>query len=151
LFLRQVEQTILLNPNAPYIIGVAGWHMMLYGEWERGLSLLKKGMKLNPYYPSWFHLASYMHAYVRGAYEEAFSEAVKFNFPGLYLDAVMRASALGQMGKTDAAGAALNELLHMVPDFALRSRELIGNYVKIGTLIEAIIEGLRKAGLSDSE
>ena len=84
-FLQHVEETIALNPNSPYIVGVAGWHMALYGEWDRGLTLLKKGMKLNPYHPSWFHLAPFMDYYRRGEYENALAEALKFNFPELYL------------------------------------------------------------------
>jgi len=43
LFLKHAEETISLNPNSPYIVGVAGWHMALYGEWDRGLTLLKRG------------------------------------------------------------------------------------------------------------
>ena len=149
MFLRHVDLTIALNPNSPYIVGVAGWHLMLYGEWERGLALLRKGMKLNPYYPSWFHMATYMNAYRRGAYEKAFDEAIKFNFPGLFLDPMLRAAALGQMGKEGKARSALGELLEMVPDFPTRGRQLINRYVKVDGLTDAILEGLRKAGLDD--
>ena len=56
LFLQQAEETIALNPNSPYAAGYTGWHMMLYGEWDRGLALLKKGIKLNPYHPGCFTL-----------------------------------------------------------------------------------------------
>ena len=41
-FLQHVEETIALNPNSPYIVGVAGWHLALYGEWDRGLDLVEK-------------------------------------------------------------------------------------------------------------
>ncbi len=105
-FLQHVEETIALNPNSPYIVGVAGWHMALYGEWDRGLTLLKKGMKLNPYHPSWFHLAPYMDYYRRGEYENALAEALKFNFPELFLDPMMRAAALGRLGRQNEAKAA---------------------------------------------
>ena len=67
-----LKQTLALNPNAPYIVGVAGWHLMLFGQWERGLTLMEKGMKLNPYHPNWFHLAPFMYYYHRGEYENAF-------------------------------------------------------------------------------
>lgn len=149
LFFKHVEMTIALNPNSPYIVGVAGWHMMLYGEWDRGLSLLKKGMSLNPSYPSWFHLATYMNAYRTGDYDKAFVEAIKFNFPTLYLDPVMRAAALGQMGDLERARAALNELIKLEPDFATRGRQLISRYVKVDNLIDRVLEGLEKAGLGD--
>jgi adenylate cyclase len=149
LFLKHVEQTIALNPSSPYIVGVAGWHMALYGEWDRGLALLKKGMKLNPYHPSWFHLAPYMDYYRRGQYEDAFTEAMKFNYPELYLDPTMRAAALAQMGRQDEAKAAVDQLLNLEPDFAARGRWLISRYVKVDGLVDKIVEGLHKAGFTE--
>lgn len=146
LFFKHVELTIALNPNSPYVIGVAGWHMALYGEWERGLALLRKGMDLNPLYPSWFHLATYMNEYHLGSFENAFNEAIKFNFPTLYLDPMMRAAALGQMGKVKEADDALNELLKLAPDFITQGPKLVGRYVKVDALVDAIMEGLSKAG-----
>ena len=150
-FLKHVEETIALNPNSPYVVGVAGWHMALYGEWDRGLTLLKKGMKLNPYHPSWFHLAPYMDYYRRGEHENAFAEALKFNFPELYLDPMMRAAALGRLGRQNEAKAAVGQLLKLEPDFATRGRWLIRRYVKVDDLVDTIIEGLRQAGLADVE
>ena len=125
--------------------------MTLYGEWERGLTLLKKGMKLNPYHPSWFHLAPFMDYYRRGEYENAFAEALKFNFPELFWDPVMRAATLVQLERQNEAKAAVSQLLKLEPDFATRGRSLIGRYVKVDDLVDSIIEGLRKAGLADIE
>ncbi len=129
-FLQHVEETIALNPNSPYIVGVAGWHMALYGKWDRGLTLLKKGMKLNPYHPSWFHLAPYMDYYLRGEYENALAEALKFNFPELYWDPLMRAAALSRLGRQNEAKAAVGQLLELEPDFATRGRWMISRLCK---------------------
>lgn len=146
-FLDQVEKTLDLNPNSPYIIGVAGWHLMLFGEWDRGLSLLKKGIRLNPYHPSWFHLATFMDYYRQNDYENAMAEALKFNYPSLYLDPLMRAAALGQLGRTKEAKNAVGELLKLEPDFESRGRELLGHYIKVGSLINKILKGLKKVEL----
>ena len=148
-FLQHVEQTIALNPNAPYVVGVAGWHMMLYGEWERGLALLKKGMKLNPYHPTWFHLAPYLDCFRRGEYENALAETQKFNFPQVYLDPMMRAAALVELGRKDEAKTTVDQLLKLEPDFATKGRQLIGRYVKVDDLVDRLIDALRKAGLDD--
>ena len=148
LFLDHVEQTIDLNPNSPYIVGVAGWHMALYGLWDRGLDLLRKGMKLNPYHPSWFHLAPYMYHYHRKEYEHAFTEALKFNYPELFWDPLMRAAALSQMERASEARTALGELLKLVPDFADSGPRMIGRYVKVDDLVDTIVAGLQKAGLA---
>ena len=147
LFLKSVTETVALNPNAPYIIGVAGWHLCLYGEWQRGRDLLAKGMVLNPYHPTWFHLALFMDYYHQDDYENAFAEALKFNYPDLFFDPLMRAAALGRMGKVHEAQNAAEELLELVPDFSSKARELIGKYVKVPELIDKIIEGLIPAGL----
>ena len=151
LFLKYVEQTIALNPNSPYFVGVAGWHLMFYGQWDRGLTLMEKGMKLNPYHPSWFHMAPYMNYYRQGEYENALAEALKFNTPELFWDPLMRAAALGRMGRASEARTAIEELLKLVPDFADSGPRLIGRYVKVDDLIDAIIEGLQKAGLGGLE
>jgi adenylate cyclase len=148
-FLKHAAETIALNPNSPYVVGVTGWHMMLYGEWDSGLSLLKKGMKLNPYHPSWFHLAPFMDYYRRGEYENAYAEALKFNFPEVFWDPVLRAATLGRLGRQNEAKAAVGQLLKLEPDFATRGRLLISRFVKVDDLVETIIEGLRKAGLVD--
>jgi adenylate cyclase len=150
-FLQHAEETIALNPNSPYIVGVAGWHMMLYGEWDRGRTLLNKGMKLNPYHPTWFHLAPYMDYYLRGEYEKALAEALKFNFPELYLDPVMRAAVLSRLGRQREAKTAVDQLLKLAPDFATQGRSMIRRYVRVDKLVDKIIEGLRRAGLADLE
>ena len=149
LFLQHALETVDLNPNSPYIIGVAGWHMMLYGKWDSGYALLKKGMALNPYHPSWFHLAPFMGYYYRGDYENAYASALKFNFPNLYLDPMMRSAALAKMGKKEDAGKALEELLKLEPEFAAKGRALMGRYIKVDALVDSLIEGLQKAGLTD--
>jgi adenylate cyclase len=150
-FLQHAAETIALNPNSPYIVGVAGWHMMLYGEWDQGLTLLKKGMRLNPYHPNWFHLAPFIDYYRRGEYEKALSEALKFNYPEIFWDPVLRAVALSRLGRQKEARTALGQLLKLEPEFATRGRMLIGRYVKIEEIIDTIIEGLRKAGLAEIE
>ena len=63
----------------------------------------------------------------------------------------MRAAALGQLGRQDEANNAASQLLEMVPDFAPRSRAMISRYVKVDSLVDKVIEGLRKAGLADIE
>jgi adenylate cyclase len=149
--LKTIERTIALNPNAPYIVGVAGWHMALYGEWDRGLELMKRGMELNPYHPSWFYLVPFMDYYRRGEFEDALSEALNFNYPGLFWDPLLRAAALGRLGRRDEADTAIGQLLELIPDFAARGRLIISSYVKVDHLVDKLVEGLREAGLAELE
>jgi len=149
LLLETIDKTLALNPNSPYIVGVAGWHMSLYGEWERGLQLLARGMELNPYHPTWFHLVPFMNRFRLGEYELAYAEALKFNYPELFWDPLMRAATLARLGRRDAAKEAVGQLLGLIPDFATSGRTSIESYVKVGELVDELVDGLREAGLAD--
>jgi adenylate cyclase len=149
LFLRHAEEAILLNPKAPYIVGVAGWHMMLLGEWERGRALLHIGMRLNPLHPTWFYLAPFAYHYHRGAYEQAYLYAKKFNYPQLFWDQVMRGAALAMLKDYETAEKVVQELLELMPDFASHARQLIRGYIKVAEVEDQIIFGLQQAGLGD--
>ncbi len=147
LFLSEAETALDLNPNAPAIIGFLGWLLALFGEWERGLAILKKGIKLNPHYPGWFHLAPYFYLYLQERCEEAYQEALAFQMPQLFWDPLLRAAALGRLGREKEGAQALTELLHLRPDFPTAGSFLISCYAKFPYLIDGLLEGLRQAGL----
>ena len=149
LFLRHAGEALLLNPNAPYIVGVAGWHMMLLGEWEKGKALLHKGMRLNPLHPTWFYLAPFAYHYHQEEYEQAYLYAKKFNYPQLFWDQVMRASALAMLQDFEPAEKVVKELLTLMPDFVSKARQLIRGYIKVAKVEDKIIFGLQQAGFVD--
>lgn len=146
-FLREAEKALALNPNAPAIVGYLGWMMALYGEWERGLALLHKGMELNPLYPGWYHMAPYFHACHQGHYENAYHEARQILMPQFFWDPLLRAAALGQMARTQEAEAAVAELLQLAPDFPTDGPRLMSFLVKLEQPRRSVLDGLRKAGL----
>jgi adenylate cyclase len=148
LFLPEAEIALALNPNAPGPIGFLGWLLALFGEWERGLAILKKGMELNPHYPGWFHMAPYFHHFLQERYAEAYQEALAFQMPQVFWDPLLRAAVLGRLGREPEAAQAVGELLQLRPDFPTRGRFLISCYVKFDYLTGVIIDGLRQAGLT---
>ncbi|MFZ5451584.1 MAG: hypothetical protein ACOZF2_06905 [Thermodesulfobacteriota bacterium] len=148
LFLTEAETALALNPNAPTPIGFLGWLLALYGECEQGLAILGKGIQLNPHYPGWFHMAPYFNLYRQGRYAEAYQEAQQFQMPQFFWDPLMRAAALGQLGRGREATRTVAELLQLRPDFSTQGRFLISCYAKFPDLIEGLLDGLRLAGLS---
>lgn len=146
-FFIEAEKALAINPNAPAIAGYLGWMLALYGDWEHGLALLQKGMDLNPLYPGWYHLAPYCHCYLHGHYEAAYHHARQLRMPQLFWDPLSRAAALGQLTRLEEAHSALAELLQLKPDFAATASRRIGFLVKLEGLSQALLEGLRKAGL----
>lgn len=146
-FFREAEIAFALNPNNPASTSWVGWARALYGDWERGLALLAKGMQLNPHCPGWYHAAPYFDYYRRGRYPEALGAARQFNMPQLFWDPLMLAAVLGQMGREPEARAEVERLLALKPDFPSRGCYLISMYVKTPSLMDATLDGLRKAGL----
>lgn len=146
-FRLEVAKALALNPNSPLLTGYLGWLLALSGEWERGLAILKKGMALNPSYPGWFRLAPYFFFYRQGKYEEALKEAKQMQMPQLFWDPLLNAAVLSRLGRMREAAQAVAELLHLKPDFPTQGPYLIGCYVKFPDLAEALLEGLRLAGL----
>ena len=92
-----------------------------------------------------------MNYYRRSEFDKALAEALKFNYPELHLDPLMRAPALARLGRHTEAKAAIRQLLELVPDFTARGRGIIFSYVKVDDLVDKIVEGQREAGLADLE
>jgi adenylate cyclase len=147
-FLVELETALALNPNAPAIIGFLGWLLALYGEWEEGLAILKKGMALNPHFPGWFRMAPFFYSYLQGSCEEAYQEALAFQMPQLFWDPLLRAATLGRLGRGREGAQVLAELLHLRPDFPAAGRFLISCYAKFPYLIDSLLDGLRQSGLN---
>jgi adenylate cyclase len=147
LFLSEADIALSLNPNAPFYPSFLGWLLSLYGEWERGLAILAKGIELNPHYPGWFHVAPYFYLFLNEKFEEAYQEALAFQIPQLFWDPLLRAAVLGRLGRKEEGGQALTELLHLRPDFPTAGHFLISCFAKFPYLIDGLLEGLRLAGL----
>jgi len=80
-------------------------------------------------------------------YEEAYQEALAFQMPQLFWDPLLRAAALGRLGREKEGAQALAESLHLRPDFPAAGPFLINCYAKFPYLIDGLLDGLRLAGL----
>jgi hypothetical protein len=61
------------------------------------------------------------------------------------------ASACGHLGRRAQAAAAVRDLLALDPEFAAHARSYVGTWHFVSGLMDPILEGLRKAGLSIPE
>ena len=146
--LAEIERGLDLNPNYANYLAASALLLVALGQWERGLDLMRKAMRLNPHHPSWYHLVPYLDHYRRGEYDLAWDEARRYNTPAYFWDPLIRAATLGQMGRQGEASVAVRELLALVPDFRRRGPSLIRRFAYLDEHVEMLLEGLRKAGLS---
>lgn len=68
--------------------------------------------------------------------------------PVFFWEPLVRAFILGQLGRLEEGKQAAEDLLKLKPDFSSRGRVLIRHYIKFEEIVERVIDGLRKVGLS---
>ncbi len=152
LFYATAERAIALNPNDSAIVGFAAHFTAPTGKWERGLALMAKAMALNPAHPSWYHFAFAYDHYRKGEYEQALARIQQVTGRTFDLFQMNAAAVYGQLGRTEEARAALAALYDLHPGFTIETaRHEYGvkrNFEP--AFLEAMLDGLRKAGLPDA-
>ena len=125
-----------------------GYMLTLLGQWERGTTLIRNVIQVNPYYQPYVHYATWLNWFRQHEYLRAFQEIELALGMGFFWEPLARAATLGQMGRDDEARQSVKELLTLKPDFPERGKILIGHFVKFPDIAEKIFEGLEKAGLN---
>lgn len=125
-----------------------GYLLTLLGEWERGPVLIRRVIQLNPYYDLYVHYALWVDWVRQENYNQAHLETLNFRRPPVFWEPLMKAVTLGQLGRVEQGERAIEDLLKLKPDFTTRGRVLIKHYIKFEDIVEHMIEGLSKVGLS---
>jgi adenylate cyclase len=145
-FRAEAETTLILNPNNPYAVGTIGYMFVLNGEFDRGRALLTHATAANPYHPQWFYDAFYLDRFHHDDHQGALA-ALKPRSRGDIWYATMAAAVLGMLGRGKEAEEQAEILVDIKPDFLMRGRELMERTIKVTSLVDKVIEGLRRAGL----
>jgi adenylate cyclase len=146
-FHATAEQALALNPNDAWIVGDLGTWTAYSGEFERGKALVRKSMVLNPLHQRWLHFPFFLDHYRKGEYREALTVALKINLPDNHMAQAGLAAVYGQLGETEKARAVLADILARHPKFADDPRAAFVTRRMPRDLVEALMDGLRKAGL----
>ncbi len=146
-FLQEMKKAEALNPNSPLRLGSVGYFLALNGDWERGMQMLDKAMKMNDNYPVWYHGVTTLYYFRKNAYEQAYAEAAQYGLPNFFWGPLLRGACLGQLQRCEEAGEQIAHLLKLKPDFTQKAHILIQRYIKEDSLVDQIMEGLQKAGL----
>lgn len=145
------EKAIALAPNnAELLGGVASAVMRKSGQPERGAELVKKAMRLCPFYRPGLLRALGNNYRLSGRLEEAvacYRESLKRE-SGYLAPYVNLTSALGELGRRDEARDAAGDVLRQEPGFSIKAYTSGLSYRNPSDL-ERIAEGLRRAGLPE--
>ena len=145
------ERAMALNPLNTDAVGILGLQIVHTGEFERGTAIVRRAMELNANHAGWMHFAPLWDHFHNGEYEQALECANRVDVPGLFWPYLVMASACGHLDRRAEAAAAVRDLLALDPEFAAHARSNVGTWHFASGLMEPILEGLRKAGLSIPE
>jgi len=146
-FRKAGEAALRLNPNNSDLLAHFGLRLGLIGDWDRGLALVNKAINLNPVHPHWYYFPQVFYHYESQEYERALAELNKIHMPQFFWTYLLRAAALGQLGRPQDAEKAVESLLALRPRFAEEGAKLIGVWQLSEPLRQRIFDGLEKAGL----
>lgn len=147
LFLTHAERALAINANNAAFIGDISIFMVGVGEWERGMALAQKAMRLNPYHGGILFEPFFKYHYHRREYEEALQALHKMNMVGKPRYWLWLAAAYGQLGRREEADAALRKVRELDPTIVERPWEEAFRDIHVVEWVEHLMDGLRKAGL----
>ena len=144
-FLAETERAIALNSNSASTLASLGEKLNFVGD-PRGILLVRKAVKLDPFHPTWFNFPIAQYHFDKGEYEEA----LRINIPGYFWPQIYLAAIYAELGRLTEAGSAVEELVRVYPDFTVEKyveearkwnmpNDTIGHWAK----------ALRKAGLPE--
>ena len=146
--IRAGELAIANNPNDAEAYNGLGVVLHYIGRSEEALSAFERAVALNPLCPGmWLHFQA--QAYFQlGRYEEAVALLKRriFRNPDTDASRVLLAASYGELGRIDEARAEWQEAMRVNPAYSLEHRRTVLPY-KNPEDFEAIVQGLRKAGL----
>jgi TolB-like protein len=145
------ERAMALNPLNTDALGILGLQIVHTGEFERGTAIVRRAMELNANHAGWMHFAPLWDHFHNGEYEQALECANRVDVPGLFWPFLVMASACGHLDRRTEAAAAVRDLLALDPEFAAHARPNVATWHFASGLMDPILEGLRKAGLSIPE
>jgi TolB-like protein/class 3 adenylate cyclase/Tfp pilus assembly protein PilF len=142
------EKALSFNPNDANLQAAYGIVLTYIGKPGEAITQYKKGMRLSPFYPTWYLYRLGQSYHLAGQHEKAI-EALKKGIertPDHHYPHVRLAAVYSDLGREEDAKAEAAEVLRIKPDFSIENYAR-ANPFKDTAIVEYRKELLRKAGL----
>lgn len=141
------EKAISLNPYDMLTLVEYGGRLIMTGEVERGLQMVRRAGGNGSVLPSWHHYYLFLGNYLAGNLKEAAFHAEQITADDYPLGLVARAIAAKRGGKTDQARRALDRLLEVQPAWRTDARRLLAKSIYDAAAVDRLMRDLAAAGL----
>ena len=141
----EAEVALRLIGNSVFWLDAIGYLLVLSGDWERGVELIRRALRINPFPRRACHSALWLDAIRREDPAAALAAARELAPETYFWAPLMEAVALVANARSDEAAGRVADLLRMKPDFLRHGHWLITRYVKDEDLAQRIERALEDA------
>jgi adenylate cyclase len=149
-FADAVQYALAITPAHPGMLAQIGMLLTLSGEWHRGAQLVQDALPFAVHVPAWNYTAFAFRYLQTRQYEEALQWAQKVDAPNWFIAPMTVAACAELAGRHDIAQREAKRLLELEPDFVTKGPELLRRWRLNDELLQALLAGLRGAGLEVS-
>jgi TolB-like protein len=146
-FEQTIEKALALEPGHVDLIALMGILLTANGDVEKGLEYIARAESVTPRPRPAFQIAHAYAALRTGEPCKAQDAAGNMDAPNWFITYVMLSASAALCGDWQAASAARKRLLALWPDFEAEGLTAIEHWRFDPALHEALLRGLRKAGL----
>jgi adenylate cyclase len=148
-FFAEEERAVALNPSHASVLAWAGLRFGNAGD-KRGIGLVRKAMKLDPFLPSILNFSLARHHFETGEHEEALAAARRINAPAFFYTHIYLGAIYAELGRQEEAAASVEKLLRLYPGFTIEKLiEERRKWNEPDDMINRWVSALRKAGLPE--
>jgi tetratricopeptide (TPR) repeat protein len=141
------DKAISLNPYDMLTLAEYGGRLIMTGEVERGLPMVRRAGGNGSVLPNWHHYYLFLGNYLAGNLKEAAFHAEQITADDYPLGLVARAIAAKRAGKADQARRTLDRLLEVQPAWRTDARRLLAKSVYDAAAVDRLMRDLAAAGL----
>ena len=143
--LDELEYTITLNPNAVGIMGICGCLMIVAGEYDRGIELIRSSMSRNKSHPALFKFFISLYHFKQKEYPLAFACSDEMAIPDFGLNIILRVATLTHMGRKAEADILAKSLNNHSLNKTWISKEFLNRFLLDEDLVDQIYKGFKSS------
>ena len=147
-FENNIRMGLTIAPNSPAVLADSGVYLCLCGEMDKGLSLVRKAMQLNPQHPSWCRFALFHSHFLEQDYQGALEQVRVIDMPDWFWPHALQAIAYAMLGLENESHAAADHVLRLYPGFPEHAETECRKWFRREDDLNIYLAGFKKAGLA---
>ena len=142
------DRAMTLNPYDMLTLAEYGGRLVMTGQAQRGLQLLRRAAGNSAVLPTWHHYYLFLGNYLTGNLKEAAFQAEQITADDYPLGLVARAAAAVRTGNPDQARRAIERLVEVQPAWRTEARRLLEKSIYDPPSVDRLMRDLAAAGLA---